>query len=159
MRELNFIFPRKAKDLTLSTQTILRVVRSIISYNNGELQNHVFQLLFIDFTITNWVAENILDRYVFKAFCHPLLVQQVLIKLESEISDCHRLLEITEKSRIIRVSEFSQTQIISSIQKLYMERTRRENNASTKPGAQDINSQNVFGERIGSIRQIYTQTN
>lgn len=134
MKELSFVFPKKAKHLTLSTQTISRVVRSIISYNNGELQSHVFQLLFIDFTRTNWVAENILDRYVFKVFCHPLLVQQVLINLESEISDCHRLLQITERDRIIRVSEFSQSQIISSIQKNYMQRVRRENNASTKPG-------------------------
>jgi len=120
MKETSFIFPIKAKHLTLSNQTITRLINAMISYNFGESHSYIFQHLFIDFDTVQWVAEKILDNYVYRVYCHPLLIKQVLKKLNNEILCCHRELKITRKDKKMRISEFSQAQIISSIQKLYL---------------------------------------
>jgi len=120
MQKLSFTFPTKAGHLLKSTKTISRVVRAIISYNVGESNEHSHQL-FIDEETLEWVAREILDPFVFKAFCHPLLLQQVLINLTDEIAECHQRVNLTRKSKNLRISFSSKSKIASSIQKLYME--------------------------------------
>ena len=120
MQKPSFTFPTKAGHLLKSTQTISRVVHAIISYNVGSENEHFYQL-FIDEETLEWVAREILDPFVFKAFCHPLLLQQVLINLTDEIAECHQRFKLTNKSKKPRLSESGRSKIASSVQKLYME--------------------------------------
>ncbi len=124
----SFKFPKKARHLTLSSQTIFRVVQAVIDYNYGKSGN-VSQHIFIDVANTQWIAESILDKYVYKAFCHPLLLQQTLINLHEEIFICHQRLNITTRS-YTRVSARVKSQIIASIQQLYMQSLQAEQTTS-----------------------------
>ncbi len=115
----NFFIPHQRNRVAFSLQTISRVIHSIIGYNYRESDNYFCQRIFIDFMSVQWVATQILEWQIFNLYFHPLLLRQALVKLESEISNCHQDLNISRAQRNIKVNRFSHNQIISSIRKIY----------------------------------------